>query len=110
LFCCRFNRQKRYGNYDWGDIHRDFILIWIHRERVVFHSGDPHDQYTFDEYLRWFHKNARTHIRPPYTSEIEVDSDEEVIADVYDEDTRLETQPHRAPLQRYVVRLSNPFN
>jgi hypothetical protein len=38
---------------------------------------------------------------------IDDDSEEDAIEDVYDIATREETEPHRAPLQRYVVRYSN---
>jgi hypothetical protein len=44
----------------------------------------------------------------PYTEDaINKDSEEDVIEDVYDIATREETQPHRALLQRYVVRYLN---
>ena len=46
--------------------------------------------------------------QPPYTEDaIDKDSEEDIIEDVYDIATREETQPQRAPLQRYVVRYSN---
>jgi hypothetical protein len=62
-------------------------------------AGPPHDQYAFDEYLRWLHRSTRTHIKPPYTDRaVGDDSEDDVIADVYDEVTREETQPQRAPL------------
>jgi capsid portal protein len=65
----------------------------------------PHDQHTFDEYLRWLHRSMRTHIKPSYTEDaINDDSEEDVIEDAYDIATREEIQPERAPLQRYVVR------
>jgi hypothetical protein len=71
-------------------------------------AGLPHDQHAFDEYLRWLHRSTHTHIKPPYTDLIVGDdSEDDVIADVYDEATREETQPQRALLQRYVVRCSN---
>ena len=55
--------------------------------------GPPHDQYTFDEYLRWLHRSTRTHIKPSYTEEaIDEDSEEDVIEDVYDVTTREDTQ------------------
>jgi hypothetical protein len=47
--------------------------------------GPPHDQHTFDEYLRWLHRSMRTHIKPSYTEEaIDEDDEEDVIEDVYD--------------------------
>ena len=53
----------------------------------------------------------RTHIKPPYTEDaIDDDSEEDVIEVVYDVATREDTQPQRAPLQRYVVRYSNVTN
>jgi hypothetical protein len=65
----------------------------------------PHDQHTFDEYLRWLHRSMRTHIKPSYTEDaINDDSEEDVIEDAYDIATREEIQLERAPLQRYVVR------
>ena len=62
--------------------------------------GPPHDQRTFDEYLRWLHRSIRAHIKPPYTEEVIDEDDEE---DMYDVATRDDTQLQRAPLQRYVV-------
>ena len=54
--------------------------------------GSPHDQHTFDEYLRWLHRSMRTHIKPPYTKEeIDEDDKEDVIEDVYDVATRDDT-------------------
>jgi hypothetical protein len=62
-------------------------------------AGPPHDQHAFDEYLWWLHRFTRTHIKPPYTDRaFGDDSEDDVIADVYDEVTREETQPQRAPL------------
>jgi len=88
--------------------HYEFIQLWETRQRIPVHVDPPHDQHTFDEYLRWLHRSTRTHIKPPYTEEaIDEDSEEDVIEDVYDITTREETQPQRAPLQRYVVRYSN---
>ena len=70
--------------------------------------GPPHDQSTFDEYLRWLHRSTRTHIKPPYTKEvIDEDNEKDMIEDVYDVATRDNTQLQRAPLQRYMVRYSN---
>ena len=61
--------------------------------------GPPHDQRTFDEYLRWLHRSTRTHIKPPYTdAAIDEDSEEDIIEDVYDVITREDTQLERAPL------------
>ena len=49
-------------------------------------------------------------MQAPYTNKpIDEDEDEDVIVDVYDKATRMETQLQRAPLQRYVVRILN-FN
>ena len=66
--------------------------------------GSPTRPAHLDEYLRWFHRSTRTHIKPPYTEEAIDEDDEE---DVYDVSTRDDTQLQRAPLQRYVVRYSN---
>jgi len=88
--------------------HSAHIHLWQNRVRQSVHAGPPHDQHTFDEYLRWFHGSTRTHIKPSYTEEaIDEDDEEDVIEDVYDVATRDDTQLQRAPLQRYVVRYSN---
>ena len=88
--------------------HNAYIHLWQNRERQLVHAGPPHDQHTFDGYLRWLHRSTWTHIKPPYTEQaIDEDSEEDVIEDVYDVATREDTQLHRAPLQRYVVRYSN---
>ena len=101
LFCCRYDSRRRYKTNDWRVTHNAHIQ---NRERQPVHAGPPHDQHTFDEYLRWLHKSTRTHIKPPYTDvAIDDDSEEDVIEDVYDVTTREDTQLERAPLQRYVV-------
>ena len=88
--------------------HYEFIQLWETRQPIPVHADLPHDQHTFDEYLWWLHRSTRTHIKPPYTEDaIDDNSKEDVIEDVYDIATREETQPQRAPLQRYVVRYSN---
>ena len=88
--------------------HYEFIQLWETRQWILVHADPPHDQHTFNEYLRWLHRSTRTHIKPPYTEDvIDEDSEEDVIEDVYDIATREETQPQRAPLQRYVVRYLN---
>ena len=80
------------------------IHLRQNREWQPVHAGPPHDQHTFDEYMRWLHRSTRTHIKPPYIDEaIGEDSEEDVIKDVYDVATREDTQLQRAPLQRYVV-------
>ena len=62
-------------------------------DRQPVDAGPPHDQRTFDEYLRWLHMSTRTHIKPPYTEEvIDEDDEEDVIEDVYDVTTRDDTQ------------------
>ena len=49
-------------------------------------------------------------MQTPYTIKpIDEDEDEDDIANAYDEAIRMETQPQRAPLQRYMVRNLN-FN
>ena len=107
-FCCRYDRRKRYKTKDWCVTHNAYIQLWQTRERQPVHVGPPHDQHTFDEYLRWLHRSTRTHIKPPYTDvAIDEDSEEDVIEDVYDVTTREDTQLQRAPLQRYVVRYLN---
>ena len=88
--------------------HNVYIQLWQNRDRQSVDAGPPHDQHTFNEYLRWLHRSTRTHIKPPYTEEaIDKDSEEDVIDDVYDVATREDTQLQRAPLQRYVVRYLN---
>ena len=88
--------------------HSSYIHLWQTRVPHAVLAGPPHDQRTFDEYLRWLHRSTRTHIKPPYTEEaIDEDDEEDVIEDVYDVATRDDTQLQRAPLQRYVVRYSN---
>ena len=107
-FCCRYDRRKRYKTKDWRVTHSAYIHLWQNRVRHPVHAGPPHDQHTFDEYLRWLHRSTRTHIKPPYTEEaIDKDSEKDVIEDVYDVTTREDTQLQRAPLQRYVVRYLN---
>ena len=88
--------------------HNAYIQLWQNRDRQPVDAGPPHEQHTFDEYLRWLHKSTRTHIKPPYTEEaIDEDDEEDVFEDMYDVATRDDTQLQRAPLQRYVVRYSN---
>ena len=59
---------------------------------VAGHAGPPHDQHTFDEYLRWLYRSTRTHIKPSYTDmAIDEDLEEDVIEDVYDITTREDT-------------------
>ena len=75
--------------------HYEFVQLWETRERRAIDTDPPHDQHTFDEYLRLLHRSTmthiklhrstRTHIKPPYTEEaIDEDSEEDVIEDVYD--------------------------
>jgi hypothetical protein len=89
-------------------MHYAYIQLWQTRKRQLVDEGSPHHQHTFDEYLWWLHRSMRTHIKPSYTEDaINEESEEDVIEDEYDIATREETQPQRAPLQRYVVRYSN---
>ena len=82
--------------------HSSHIHLWQNRVRHPVHAGPPHDQHTFDEYLRLLHRSTRTHIKPPYTEEaIDKDDEEDMIEDV-DVATRDDTQLQRAPLQRHV--------
>ena len=79
--------------------HNAYIQLWQNRDQQPVDAGPPHDQHTFDEYLRWLHRSTRTHIKPPYTEEmIDKDSEEDVIKDVYDVVTRADTQLQRALL------------
>ena len=68
-FCCRFDRRKRYKTKDWRVTHTTHIYSWETREQQPVHAGPPHDQHTFDEYLRWLHRSTRTYIKPSYTEE-----------------------------------------
>lgn len=69
----------------------------------AFWRAGPHK-----EYLRWYHRSTRTKLKPAWTTEpIEnhpSDEDDDIV-DEYDHMTRLGTQPERAPLQDYMVRL-----
>ena len=79
--------------------HNAYIQLWQTRDRQPVDAGPPHNQHTFDEYLRWLHRSTRTHIKPPYTEEaIDEDNEEDVIEDVYDVTTRDDTQLQRALL------------
>ena len=99
LFCCTFDRRKRYKTKDWRVTHSSYIHLWQTRVPHAVLAGHPHNQHTFDEYLRLLHRSTRTHIKPPYTEEaIDEDSEEDVIEDVYDVATRDDTQLQRAPL------------
>ncbi|XP_066354092.1 uncharacterized protein [Miscanthus floridulus] len=107
-----YDRRKRYKTKDWRVTHNAHIHLWQNRVRHPVHAGPPHDQHTFDKYLRWLHRSTKTHIKPSYTEEaIDEDLEEDVIEDVYDVTTREDTQLQRAPLQRYMAtqlsRLSN---
>jgi hypothetical protein len=78
--------------------------MWEQREHREAWDGLPHDQHNFDLHLIWLHRSSRTQIKPPYTNKaIEEDSNDDGIADAYDDITRAETQPKRGPLQSYVV-------
>ena len=77
--------------------HNTYIQLWQTRDLQPVDAGPPHDQHTFDEYLRWLHKSTMTYIMPPYTEEvIDEDDEEDVIEDVYDIATRDGTQLQRA--------------
>ena len=92
-FCFRYDRRKRYKTKDWRVTHNAYIQLWQNRDRQPVDAGPPHDQHTFDEYLRWLHRSTRTHIKPPYTEEvINEDDEEDVIKDVYGVATRDDTQ------------------
>ena len=104
IVCCRYDRRKSNKTKDWGVTHNAHIHLWETKERQPVHAGPPHDQHTFDEYLRWLHRSTRTHIKHSYTKKaINDDDKEDVIEDMYDIATRDDTQLQRAPLQRYMV-------
>lgn len=86
--------------------------MWVHRDRVHVDSGPPFDQDAFNEYVRWLQRSTRLHIKGAYTDRaVEEGSEEDVVEDEYDVETRLETQPQRASLMPYVAsqltRMSN---
>ena len=81
-----------YKDKDWRVKHYEFIQLWETREWRAVDVDPPHDQHTFDEYLRSLHRSMRTYIKPSYTEDtIDEDSEEDVIEDVYDIATREET-------------------
>jgi hypothetical protein len=59
------DRKKRFTKKDWRVMHYEFIQLRENRVWQLINAGPPHDQHTFDEYLRWLHRSTRTHIRPP---------------------------------------------
>jgi hypothetical protein len=83
----------------------------VHRDRVRVDSGPPFDQDAFNEYLRWLQRSTRLRIKGAYIDlAVEVGSEEDIVEDEYNVETRQETQPQRAPLIAYVVRIScNPL-
>jgi hypothetical protein len=65
------------------------------------------------EYLRWYYSVTRVSIKPARNNdpiEDRPDTDEEHdIVDEYDDLTRAGVQPERAPIQNYMVSISNGF-
>ena len=99
-FCCRFDRRKRYKTKDWRVTHRSYIHLWQTRVPHEVLAGPPHEQHTLDEYLRWFHRSMRTHIKPPYTDvAIDENLEKDGIEDVYDVTTREDTATESSALK-----------
>jgi hypothetical protein len=46
------DRRLRYTEKDWCETHVEYVQRWETREKRPFTAGLPHDQHTFDEYLR----------------------------------------------------------
>ena len=69
--------------------------------------GPPHDQHTFDEYLRWLHRSTRTHIKPQYTDEAIVEDDEE---DVYDVATMYDVATTESPASKIRGKMLEWYN
>ena len=66
--------------------------MWENRPREDPSEGPPHDQATFDEYLRFLHRSTRTQLRPPYNQDrIEDEPADATYSDHYDTITRHET-------------------
>jgi hypothetical protein len=109
---CRFDRRHRYKEKDWRVTHHSFIENWENRHAQgdnILHEGrqpsDPHDQDAFNEYLRWLHRSTRVFLLQPLDAPVLDDEDHEDVAeDEFDDLTRDDTQPQRAPLQRSMVR------
>jgi hypothetical protein len=99
------DRRLRMKQKDWREIHAQYIERWERREKQPLQDGPPHDPHAFNEYLRWLHKSTRVQVRQAYKGgELPADSEDDIVADKYEEATMREMQPQRAPLQRYVVR------
>ena len=67
-----------------------------------------YDDVAYRAYLQWFHRNARTIIKPSLEDwnigDLPSSDDEDVLVyDDYDEMTRHATQTERGPLQNYMV-------
>jgi hypothetical protein len=90
---------------DWREIHAQYIKRWERRKKQPLQDGPPHDPHAFNEYLWWLHRSICVQARQAYPGrELPTNSEDDIVADEYAEVTMLETQPQRAPLQRYVVR------
>jgi hypothetical protein len=74
--------------------HPDTTPVEAEQCATIDQCGSATRPHTFDKYLRWLHRSTRTHIKPSYTENaVEDDSEEDVIEDMHDMDTRGETQP-----------------
>ncbi|KAF8689869.1 hypothetical protein HU200_041501 [Digitaria exilis] len=98
----RFVRTKRYTENDWRVTHQDYLHMWEQRQRHNIAEGEDWFAGENQHYLLWFHRVARTRLRPmamEYNME-DVDTDAE---DDYDVDTRWGNQPERAPLHDHML-------
>nr|CAB3474500.1 unnamed protein product [Digitaria exilis] len=88
---------------DWRVTHQDYLHMWEQRQRHNITEGEDWFAGENQHYLLWFHRVARTRLRPTameYNME-DVDTDAE---DDYDVDTRWGNQPERAPLHDHMGR------
>ncbi|KAF8691345.1 hypothetical protein HU200_040476 [Digitaria exilis] len=86
---------------DWRVTHQDYLHMWEQRQRHHITAGEDWFPGENQHYLLWFHRVARTRLRPTameYNME-DVDTDAE---DDYDVDTRWGNQPERAPLHDHM--------
>ncbi|KAF8658955.1 hypothetical protein HU200_058793 [Digitaria exilis] len=89
----------------WQDMratHQDYLHMWEQRQRHNIAAGEDWFVGENQHYLLWFHRVARTRLRPTaveYNME-DVDTDAE---DDYDVDTRSGNQPECAPLHDHML-------
>jgi hypothetical protein len=102
----RISRKKRFSGNNWMQKHSTYIHEWEHRPRMEPTNGARCTAAEFREYLQYLHRSTRIRVHPTLTSAPidEGDSDED---DPYDIVTRQGVFPERAPLQNYMVHISN---